>query len=78
MVVWFAHVRVGHRQLSIPKKPPTLSWGLFFVCGLVIMLGSRKFGTGCFDLIYSSKRITIFIIEKLEGMLFFIESASNL
>ena len=22
MVVWFAHVRVGHRQLSIPRKPP--------------------------------------------------------
>ena len=23
MVVWFAHVRVGHRQLSILKYPPT-------------------------------------------------------
>ncbi len=23
MVVWFAHVRVGHRQLSIPDYPPT-------------------------------------------------------
>ena len=23
MVVWFAHVRVGHRQLSIPENPPT-------------------------------------------------------
>uniref|UniRef100_UPI001D1164A3 hypothetical protein n=1 Tax=Psychrobacter arcticus TaxID=334543 RepID=UPI001D1164A3 len=23
MVVWFAHVRVGHRQLSIPEKPPS-------------------------------------------------------
>ena len=23
MVVWFAHVRVGHRQLSIPDLPPT-------------------------------------------------------
>jgi len=31
-----------------------------------------------FSLIYSSKRITMFIIKKLEGMLFFIESASNL
>ena len=28
MVVWFAHVRVGHRQLSILDKPPTLiRWG---------------------------------------------------
>ncbi|MEJ6067706.1 hypothetical protein MT378_08165, partial [Psychrobacter sp. 16-Bac2893] len=24
MVVWFAHVRVGHRQLSILDKPPLL------------------------------------------------------
>ena len=23
MVVWFAHVRVGHRQLSITDLPPT-------------------------------------------------------
>ena len=23
MVVWFAHVRVGHRQLPIPKTPLT-------------------------------------------------------
>ena len=43
------------------------------MCGLVTDLGA-----GCFDLIYSSKRITMFIIKKLEGMLFFIESASNL
>ena len=32
MVVWFAHVRVGHRQLPIPKTPLTsvrgvLLWG---------------------------------------------------
>ena len=33
MVVWFAHVRVGHRQLPIPKPPPltlvrgVLLWG---------------------------------------------------
>ena len=31
MVVWFAHVRVGHRQLSILKYPPTLACrGIFF------------------------------------------------
>ena len=45
MVVWFAHVRVGHRQLSILKYPPTLACrGFFFVCGLVTVLGA-----GCFD-----------------------------
>jgi len=40
----------------------------------------RQFGDGStdFSLIYSSKRIAVLIIEKLEGMLFFIESASNL
>ena len=27
MVVWFAHVRVGHRQLPIPKTPPYISKG---------------------------------------------------
>ena len=42
------------------------------------VLGAGKFSIGYFYLIYSSKRITIFIIKKLEGMLFFIESASNL
>ena len=37
MVVWFAHVRVGHRQLSIPSKPPSLSRrGFSFGCGLKI------------------------------------------
>ena len=30
MVVWFAHVRVGHRQLPIPK-PPLNRVGVFFV-----------------------------------------------
>ena len=36
MVVWFAHVRVGHRQLSILKYPPTRErWGIFFVRNLV-------------------------------------------
>jgi len=39
-----------------------------------------RFGDGStyFSLMYSSKRIAILIIEKLEGMLFFIKSASNL
>ncbi|WP_339726841.1 hypothetical protein, partial [uncultured Psychrobacter sp.] len=65
--------------LSILKYPPTLACrGIFFVCGLVPVLSVRKFSIGCFYLIYSSKRITMFIIKKLEGMLFFIESASNL
>ena len=32
MVVWFAHVRVGHRQLSIPENPLNLIVkGVFFV-----------------------------------------------
>lgn len=44
MVVWFAHVRVGHRQLSILKYPPTLACrGIFFVRGLVTVLGVGKF-----------------------------------
>jgi len=31
--VWFAHVRVGHRQLPIPKSPRNISCGgFFFVC----------------------------------------------
>ena len=30
MVVWFAHVRVGHRQLPIPKHPPYISKGGVF------------------------------------------------
>ncbi|VXB00809.1 hypothetical protein ENHYD8BJ_120025 [Enhydrobacter sp. 8BJ] len=29
MVVWFAHVRVGHRQLPIPNHPPYISKGVF-------------------------------------------------
>ena len=33
MVVWFAHVRVGHRQLPIPKKPLFINLsGGFFLC----------------------------------------------
>ena len=37
MVVWFAHVRVGHRQLPIPKHPPCISkGGVFLLCGLLI------------------------------------------
>ena len=32
MVVWFAHVRVGHRQLPIPKSPlSNLNGGFFYV-----------------------------------------------
>lgn len=31
MVVWFAHVRVGHRQLPIPKSPLTLVRGIFCI-----------------------------------------------
>ena len=37
MVVWFAHVRVGHRQLPIPKHPPYISKGVFF-CVLLTRL----------------------------------------
>ena len=39
-----------------------------------------RFGDGStdFSLIYSSKRIAVLIIEKLEGMLFSIKSAYNL
>ena len=72
MVVWFAHVRVGHRQLSILDKAPFANPKGAFLC--------VRFGDGStdFSLIYSSKRIAVLIIEKLEGMLFFIESASNL
>jgi hypothetical protein len=33
MVVWFAHVRVGHRQLPIPKHPLTTVRGVL-LCGL--------------------------------------------
>ena len=29
MVVWFAHVRVGHRQLPIPKSPYSIRMGAF-------------------------------------------------
>ena len=29
MVVWFAHVRVGHRQLPIKKTPLTSVRGVF-------------------------------------------------
>ncbi len=29
MVVWFAHVRVGHRQLPIPKSPHSIRVGAF-------------------------------------------------
>ena len=32
MVVWFAHVRVGHRQLSIPKNPLNLTVKGVFAC----------------------------------------------
>ena len=35
MVVWFAHVRVGHRQLPIPKHPLYLLKGVL-LCGLLI------------------------------------------
>ncbi|MGE6475936.1 hypothetical protein, partial [Psychrobacter sp. NPDC078631] len=69
--VWFAHVRVGHRQLSILDKAPNANALGAFLCA--------RFGDGSIDfsLIYSSKRIAVLIIEKFEGMLFSIESASN-
>ena len=37
MVVWFAHVRVGHRQLPIPK-PPLNRVGVFCQSFLYIQL----------------------------------------
>ena len=36
MVVWFAHVRVGHRQLSILKYPPTSYLGGGFLLADVL------------------------------------------
>ena len=72
MVVWFAHVRVGHRQLSILDKAPFANAEGAFLC---VRVGARSTD---FSLIYSSKRITMFIIKELECMLFSIKSAYNL
>ena len=38
MVVWFAHVRVGHRQLPIPKSPRSYRVGAFS-CVVVLLMG---------------------------------------
>jgi hypothetical protein len=45
MVVWFAHVRVGHRQLSILKSPQRLSVGGFSLCEYSIYLLSIAIAT---------------------------------
>ena len=37
MVVWFAHVRVGHRQLPIPNTPLTTVRGVL-LCVLLTRL----------------------------------------
>ena len=29
MIVWITHVKVGHRQTSIPKTPQVITWGVF-------------------------------------------------
>ena len=29
MIVWITHVKVGHRQTSIPKNPQVKTWGFF-------------------------------------------------
>ena len=36
MVVWFAHVRVGHRQLSILKRVTLNRVALFFIQNLAV------------------------------------------
>ena len=42
MVVWFAHVRVGHRQLPIPKHPLySFKGGVFIVkitCSIMMLV----------------------------------------
>ena len=56
MVVWFAHVRVGHRQLSIPENPPPSYLGggfsLFWVDESLQLRGSKYAKT-----VYLSPRI---------------------
>jgi len=44
------------------------------VCGLMPVLGAGKFSIGCFDLIYSSKRITMFIIKNLKVCYFLLKA----
>ena len=36
MIVWITHVKVGHRQTSIPKTPQAEMLGGFLLCGNVI------------------------------------------
>ena len=33
MIVWITHVKVGHRQASIPKTPQAAMLGGFLLCG---------------------------------------------
>jgi|TARA_R100000789_G_scaffold53360_1_gene52416 hypothetical protein len=42
MVVWFAHVRVGHRQALNTKTPDSVAAGGFFISGLGKMKVCRK------------------------------------